>query len=147
MSEESDKDLRAEIARRLGLASDAELKDAQAELNARDGKPLIGDKAARARCGRAKLIIMENLKMTPIVWVWEGWLASGAIHLIAGIPEAGKTTVALAIAATTSSGGDWPDGTRAKPGHVLIWTGEDDPERTIKPRLIQMGRTPKKSRS
>jgi putative DNA primase/helicase len=38
----------------------------------------------------------------------------------------------------------WPDMTMAKPGNVLIWTGEDSPEKTILPRLAQMGADPKK---
>ena len=100
--------------------------------------------AKPSRKSRANLILLEKLQMTPIVWIWEGWLAKGAIHLLAGVPEAGKTTLALMIAATVSSGWLWPDGTKAEPGHVLIWTGEDDPERTIKPRLIQMGADAKK---
>ena len=100
--------------------------------------------AQTSRECRASLILLEKLVMTPIVWIWEGWLAKGAIHLIAGVPEAGKTSIALKIAATLSSGDSWPDWTKATSGHVLIWTGEDDPERTIKPRLIQMGADPKK---
>ena len=88
---------------------------------------------------RAELIRLEDLEMEPIDWVWTGWLARGKIHLIAGVPEAGKTSTALKLCATLSSGDFWPDGTRAKPGNVLIWTGEDNPAQTIKPRLIQMG--------
>lgn len=82
--------------------------------------------------------------MEPIDWVWNGWLARGTIHLIAGAPEAGKTTISLMLAATASSGSSWPDGTRAVAGNVLIWTGEDDPAQTIKPRLVQMGADVKK---
>ena len=73
-------------------------------------------------------------------------LARGKIHLIAGVPEAGKTTIALNFSATLSSGARWPDGTKAEPGNVLIWTGEDGLTETIKPRLIQMGADPKKIR-
>jgi putative DNA primase/helicase len=61
------------------------------------------------------------------------------LHLIAGVPEAGKTTIALSHVATLSSGARWPDGTASKPGNVLMWTGEDSPAQTIKPRLVQMG--------
>jgi putative DNA primase/helicase len=68
----------------------------------------------------------------------------GEIALIAGAPEGGKTTLALSFAAIQSSGGLWPDMTKAKPGNVLIWTGEDSPEKTIMPRLAQMGADPKK---
>jgi len=92
----------------------------------------------------AELITLEDLHMEPIEWLWDGWLACGQLHLIAGVPEAGKTTVALKLAATKSSGGLWPDGTKAEPGNVLIWTGEDDAARTIAPRLAAMGADPKR---
>jgi putative DNA primase/helicase len=97
-----------------------------------------GTKHAK-RVVRVELISLEDLKMEPTDWAWAGWLARGQLHLIAGVPEAGKTTIALKLAATQSSGGLWPDGTKAEPGNVLIWTGEDDPARTIKPRLVAMG--------
>ena len=103
-----------------------------------------GATAAQKRPVRAELITLENLQMEPTDWIWDGWLALGKIHLIAGVPEAGKTTCALAFAATVSSGQRWPDETRAEPGNVLIWTGEDDPAQTVKPRLIQMGADPKR---
>jgi hypothetical protein len=93
---------------------------------------------------RAELITMENMKMEPTIWTWEEWIARGEIALIAGAPEGGKTTLALSFAAILSSGGLWPDMTKAKPGNVLIWTGEDSPEKTILPRLAQMGADPKK---
>jgi putative DNA primase/helicase len=99
---------------------------------------------AIAVAARAELITLENLKMDPTDWLWDGWIARGEIALIAGAPECGKTTIALALAAILSSGGKWPDMTDAAAGNILIWTGEDNPEKTIKPRLIQMGADPKK---
>lgn len=99
----------------------------------------------KANCTvRAELISLEDLAMEPVDWIWTGWLARGKFHLIAGVPEAGKTTIALMLGATISSGERWPDQTRAACGHILIWTGEDDPAQTIKPRLLQMGANPKK---
>lgn len=74
-----------------------------------------------------------------IFWLWKGWFALGKLHLIAGVPECGKTTIALAFAAIQSSGGTWPDGTHATAGTVLMWTSEDDPADTLVPRLIRMG--------
>jgi putative DNA primase/helicase len=74
-----------------------------------------------------------------ITWLWKEWLALGKLHLIAGVPEAGKTTIALAFAAIQTSGGTWPDGTHARPGNVLMWTSEDDLADTLVPRLIRMG--------
>ena len=75
----------------------------------------------------------------PIEWVWPGWIARGRIHILAGQPGAGKTTLALGFAADISAGGTWPDGARTKPGSVVIWSGEDDPADTLVPRLIAEG--------
>lgn len=93
--------------------------------------------------GEAKetLTIMhaDSIKPEPIRWVWSGWLAQGKLHILAGTAGTGKTTLALAIAATITKGGCWPDGTRAPIGDVLMWSGEDDPSDTLVPRLIAMG--------
>ena len=51
----------------------------------------------------------------------------------------GKTTIAIALAATVSIGGRFPDGTRSPVGNVLIWSGEDSAEDTLVPRLIAAG--------
>ena len=85
------------------------------------------------------LICGGSLTPTPIAWVWEYWLAQGKLHILAGAPGQGKTTIALAFAATITSGGRWPDGSRCTPANVLIWSGEDDPSDTLLPRLIAMG--------
>lgn len=85
------------------------------------------------------LVSGSNLKMEPISWLWPDWLARGKIHLLAGAPGQGKTTIAMAFAATVSQGGRWPDGSRCEPGNVLIYSGEDDPADTLAPRLLAAG--------
>ncbi len=80
-----------------------------------------------------------DVEPVPIDWLWSGWLAAGKLHLIGGAPGTGKTTVAVALAATVSSGGRWPDGSRARPGSVVIWSGEDDDADTLNPRLRAAG--------
>ena len=87
----------------------------------------------------ADLICAADVTPKPIDWIWNGWLARGKIHLIAGRPNAGKTTIALAFASTISCGGRWPDGTRAQGGSVVMWSGEDDIDDTLRPRLEAMG--------
>ena len=77
----------------------------------------------------------DSVKISPIGWLWSGWLARGKLHLIAGSPGTGKTTIALVAAATLTRGGTWPDGTRAPVGTVVVWSGEDDPADTLAPRL------------
>lgn len=71
-----------------------------------------------------------------IDWLWEGWLASGKMHIIGGQPGTGKTTICLSLAATLSSGGTWPDGSKAESGNVIIWSGEDGFKDTLLPRLM-----------
>lgn len=85
------------------------------------------------------LLCGDSLTPTPISWLWRDWLALGKLHLLAGAPGQGKTTIAIAFAATVTSGGRWPDGSRCAPGNVLIWSGEDDPADTLLPRLMAAG--------
>lgn len=85
------------------------------------------------------LVNGADLTPEPVRWLWPDWLALGKLHILAGAPGQGKTTIALAMAATVTIGGRWPDGSRCSPGNVLIWSGEDDPADTLLPRLIASG--------
>ena len=87
------------------------------------------------------VVLLNGADLTPepIAWLWKHWLALGKLHILAGAPGQGKTTLALAMAATVTIGGRWPDGCRCDVGHVLIWSGEDDPADTLLPRLIAAG--------
>ena len=86
-----------------------------------------------------QLINGADIEPEVIRWLWPGWLACGKLHIMAGAPGTGKTTIALALAATVSTGGRFPDGSKCEPGNVLIWSGEDDPKDTLLPRLMLMG--------
>lgn len=85
------------------------------------------------------LIRASDLAPEPISWLWNGWLAAGKMHILGGAPGTGKTTISMALAATVTTGGRWPDGSRALPGNVVIWSGEDDPADTLIPRLTLSG--------
>ena len=85
------------------------------------------------------LINGADLEAAPTDWLWPDWLALGKLALLAGAPGTGKTTIAIAMAATVTIGGRWPDGSRCEPGNVLIWSGEDDPADTLLPRLLAVG--------
>jgi putative DNA primase/helicase len=80
-----------------------------------------------------------NITPEPVSWLWQGYLARGKMHIIAGQPGAGKTTIAMKLAATVSAGSRWPDGSAAKQGNVVIWSGEDDFADTLVPRLEASG--------
>jgi|GEM_PF-871025 len=85
----------------------------------------------------------DNLEVESIDWLWSGWLARGKLHILAGAPGAGKSTIAIGLAATVTSGGRWPDGTACGLAGVLVWSGEDDPADTILPRFLAAGGDPK----
>lgn len=80
-----------------------------------------------------------DLKPEAINWIWPGWLAAGKLHVLGGQPSTGKTTIGMMMAATITTGGNWPDGTHSPQGNVVIWSGEDDPADTLVPRLAQSG--------
>ena len=80
-----------------------------------------------------------DIKPEAIRWLWVGWIARGKFHIFAGMAGTGKTTIAIAIVATISIGGRFPDGTRAPVGNVLIWSGEDSAKDTLVPRLLAAG--------
>lgn len=90
---------------------------------------------------KPEVLLLNGADLTPepVRWVWPNWLALGKMHILAGAPGQGKTTIALAFAATVSIGGRWPDGNRCAPGNILIWSGEDDPADTLLPRLLAAG--------
>lgn len=88
------------------------------------------------------LVNGADLQPEPLRWLWPDWLALGKLALLAGAPGTGKTTIAIAMAATVTIGGRWPDGSRCEPGNVLIWSGEDDPTDTLLPRLLAAGADP-----
>jgi putative DNA primase/helicase len=85
------------------------------------------------------LLRASGIKPEPISWLWRDWLARGKMHIIAGQPGTGKTTLAMKMAATVSARSHWPDGTRGTKGNVIIWSGEDDPADTLVPRLEASG--------
>ena len=96
--------------------------------------------AQRGKLNDVELLCAADIVPQPIEWLWPGWLAVGKLAILAGLPGTGKTTLALALAATITRAGHWPDQSPcAKGGRVLVWSGEDDPGDTLVPRLQAAG--------
>ena len=86
-----------------------------------------------------------EIKEKAIRWLWKGFLPKGKLTILAGDAGTGKSTLAFNLAATVTTGGAWADGSRCtQPGNVLIWSSEDDPADTIKPRLVAAGADPER---
>lgn len=86
-----------------------------------------------------ELVRGDTIKVEAVDWLWPCWLAAGKLHILAGRPGTGKTTIAIALAAAVTCGGTWPDGTQASRGSVVLWSGEDDAADTLAPRLRAAG--------
>ncbi|MGF6636183.1 AAA family ATPase [Paraburkholderia sp. MM6662-R1] len=97
--------------------------------------------APRKRSGPSVVLTRAcDIVPEPIYWLWPGYLPAGKFTAFAGPAGCGKTTIAIALAATVSNGGAWPDGTQCpEPGNVVIWTGEDGLADTLVPRLMAAG--------
>jgi len=113
-------------------------KTIQANRNAAT-KAGSGEPPAEEYARDVSLIRASDVIPEPITWLWNGWLAAGKMHVFGGAPGTGKTTISMGLAATVTTGGRWPDGTRSITGNVVIWSGEDDPADTLIPRLILSG--------
>jgi putative DNA primase/helicase len=95
---------------------------------------------AKSEPGRVILVPASDIKMRPVSWLWDGWLAGGKLHILGGVPGTGKTTIALGIAATLTTGGRWPDGAICSSRRsVIVWSGEDSADDTLVPRLAAAG--------
>lgn len=103
------------------------LVDKAASLDTRPPAPAV-------RLLRGDAVVLEAVQ-----WAWHGFLPVGMLTLLGGAPGCGKTTIAMSMAATITTAGQWPDGTRcAHPGDVMIWSGEDPPAVTAA-RLVASG--------
>jgi hypothetical protein len=88
------------------------------------------------------VVLLPTSEIEPerIGWIWPGIIASGRITGLVGYPGLGKSQVAIDVAATVSSGRNWPgDGPNGDAGDVIILAAEDDAADTIVPRLIAAG--------
>lgn len=110
-------------------------------INSTAGEGQAGNENRTAGAYSRDVSLIRASDVTPeaIAWLWDGWLAAGKMHVFGGAPGTGKTTISMGLAATVTTGGRWPDGSRSVAGNVVIWSGEDDPADTLIPRLALSG--------
>jgi putative DNA primase/helicase len=114
---------------------------AKRERGAAERKKLNGGKGQAHKAMHAGIEVINGVEIMPrpIDWIWNGYLARGKLHVLAGAKGAGKTTIAIDVAAAFTTGRRLPDGSKAPIGDVLMWSGEDDVADSLLPRLIASG--------
>jgi hypothetical protein len=82
------------------------------------------------------LVRLSDVTSERVDWAWPGRLALGKVTVLDGDPGAGKSTIALDIAARITTGSRMPDGTPGiGPAGVVVCSAEDGLADTIRPRL------------
>jgi hypothetical protein len=99
--------------------------------------------ASKGVVPEGKVIVRASeVKVRKVEWLWPARIPLGKLTTFAGNGGLGKTFVLCDITARITQGGFWPDtpdGPPTTPGQVLFISGEDDPEDTLVPRLIEVG--------
>jgi hypothetical protein len=91
----------------------------------------------------AQTVAASEIAPARFEWLWPGRIPLGTLTLFSGDPKLGKSLAALSVLAALSRGGPLP-GAGGEPaiaprGSALLLSAEDDPARTIVPRLIAAG--------
>ena len=86
------------------------------------------------------IVCVNSIERQSVQWLWPGRIPLGKLTLMCGDPGKGKSHVTMDAAARTSIGAAWPDGEPGTdPGSVIVFSAEDDPGDTIRPRLERAG--------
>ncbi len=88
----------------------------------------------------AEFSCMSEIESQKVDWFWYPYMPSGSITFLDGHPGRGKSFFTMWLAALCSRGGQLPFSKDKLPKcRVLILNAEDDPERTMRPRLEAAG--------
>jgi AAA domain-containing protein/CHC2-type zinc finger protein len=88
---------------------------------------------------RPDLVCLADVKAKPVPWLWKLYLAFGMLAMLSGDPDAGKTFIALAIAASLSNGQLPVTGEDCEPVVSLYLSHENAAEFVTRPRFDALG--------
>ncbi len=88
--------------------------------------------------------LASDVTVTPIEWIWTGYLPRKKLIVFDGLPGVAKSTIMTDISARVTSGKPMPDGAQGIHGNVVMVSYEDDPADTIVPRFLAAGGDPDK---
>jgi hypothetical protein len=92
-----------------------------------------------ADAGAGGMVRLDRVRPEPVAWLWPGRLFLGEVVLLVGEPAAGKSSLAMELAARVTAGGPWPDGADNTPGGVVFVAPEDSVATTLRPRFAAAG--------
>ncbi len=100
----------------------------------------LGCSLERAKNWHLDYVYLDEVETEQQTWLWPGVIPDGEYSVIAGQPGCGKSQIVASIIAAVTTGGDLPAGAgKAQRGRVLLFDGEDNLSKTIKPRLLAAG--------
>ena len=90
--------------------------------------------------GGLQFLGIEDVQLQQPEWIWDGMIAKGQFHVMAGESGIGKTQLLCNISAIISRGGIFPSMSEpCDKGMVVYLSGEDDLSTTLGPRFIACG--------
>jgi len=90
------------------------------------------------------IVRLADVEPEQVKWLWEPYIPLGKLTLCEGDPGAGKTWLALQLAAIISNGDPFPGDNgipkaRREPASIIYMTAEDGLADTLRPRLDKAG--------
>lgn len=97
--------------------------------------------------GRADgLVAIQLSTVAPerVRWLWYGRIPLGKVGVLDGLPDMGKSTIAVDLSARVTVGAPMPDGTDGleHPADVVLLSAEDGLADTVVPRVLAAGGDP-----
>jgi putative DNA primase/helicase len=87
-----------------------------------------------------ELIKASDVEAKEKQWLWMHHLLRGALELMSGLPNLGKSQVQINYVACVTAGLRWPDGAEGMPpASVIMLTAEDTIDQEVVPRLVAAG--------
>lgn len=103
-----------------------------------------GNHTAHCVCGPPPRLVhlrtdmLSTFESRPVDWLWRGYVPLGKLTMLDGLPDMGKSTIALDIAARTTVGALMPDHSPsdlAGATNVILFSAEDGIADTVRPRF------------
>lgn len=88
---------------------------------------------------RPEILNLSQVEAQAVPWLWRPYLAIRMLAMLSGDPGAGKTYIALAIAAALTVGRLPYSGEPCSPIDVLYLSVENSPEHVLRPRFDLLG--------